>query len=469
MGTPRVKGADLQAVRCELARRSFWHYCKLKLPAHYKESRPYLRVMCEELQAFLESDDTVLIINAPPRHYKSLTATSLCEWWIGNHPDAKIMTGSYNETLSQTFSKAVRGTIETEKADPEILVYSDVFQGISIKRGDGAANRWSLTGQHATYLATSPTGTATGFGASLLVIDDIIKSALEANNAQILQQHWQWFTDTMMSRIEENGKIIVVMTRWATRDLAGRMLEHFGRLGWQVRQISFKALQDDGTMLCDEILSRESFEARKHTLSPEILAANYQQQPIDIKGKLYSGFKTWSKIPTGAEGPFSWCDTADQGADYLCNIIYMVKDGEAFVVDVYYTREAMEVTEPEVARRLTEHGVDIAMFESNNGGRGFSRSVSRILADVLKNYRTVVRWYPQTQNKMSRIITMATWVTERMYFPENWNDKWPEFYESMISFQREGKNDHDDAQDAVTSIAERVGKPHGGVVDVIGG
>ena len=91
-------------------------------------------------------------------------------------------------------------------------------------------NLWSLEGGYNNYLATSATGTATGtatgFGCSLMIIDDLIKNAEESYNENILEKHWDWFTNTMLSRLEEGGKIIIIMTRWATGDLAGRALEH---------------------------------------------------------------------------------------------------------------------------------------------------------------------------------------------------------------------------------------------------
>ena len=83
------------------------------------------------------------------------------------------MTGSYNETLSTTFSKNVRNAIMEVKADKNKIVFSDVFPNVKIKHGDGAMNLWSLENGYNNYLATSPTGTATGFGASLLIIDDL--------------------------------------------------------------------------------------------------------------------------------------------------------------------------------------------------------------------------------------------------------------------------------------------------------
>lgn len=430
-------------------------------PLHYKDSRPHLNQICNELQNFIESDDQVLILNAPPRHYKSFSATAFCQWAIGKWPTKKIMSGSYNETLSETFSKAVRNAIDTEKIDPSKIVYSDIFPGIRIKRGDGAVNRWALEGQHATYLATSPTGTATGFGCDLMIIDDLIKSALEANNASVLEKHWSWFTDTMLSRLEEGGKIIIVMTRWHSLDLAGWALTHFKALGWKIRHVSFKALQDDGTMLCDELLSRKSFEDKTKTMGADIASANYQQIPIDIKGKLYSSFKTYEKLPLDATGNsvlrgiYAYTDTADEGSDRLCQIIFGVYHHEGYVIDVYYTKDPMEVTEPECAARLTKHKVTLVRIESNNGGRGFARSI-KLHLERLKNYLTVVKWFHQGNNKVARIVSNSTWVMEHLYFPVNWRDRWPEYYEAMTTYQREGKNSHDDAPDATTGVAETI-------------
>ena len=286
---------NLVEIKKALARKSFFDYCNLKAPDFYKPDRQYLVRLCNELQEFYESDDEVLIVNMPPRHGKSRTAGNFVEWVLGNNKHEKIMTGSYNETLSTMFSKNVRNTIQEVKVDKDKIVYSDIFPGIRIKYGDGAMNLWSLEGSYNNYLATSPTGTATGFGCTLMIIDDLIKNAQEAYNEEVLQKHWDWFTNTMLSRLEEGGKIIIIMTRWATGDLAGRALEHYKEQGAKVRHISMKALQEDGTMLCPEILSRKSYEAKCKAMGIEIASANYQQEPVDIKGRLYTSFKTYTR------------------------------------------------------------------------------------------------------------------------------------------------------------------------------
>lgn len=449
-----------QQAKLELARREFFYFCHLLAPDFYKPERKYLKALCDDMQDFYESDDQVAIYNLPPRHGKSRTAGLFCEWVFGKNQREKVMTGSYNEILSSTFSKAVRNGIQEVKADPDRIVYSDIFPWVRIKHGDAAMNLWSLEGGHNNYLATSPTGTATGFGCTLMIIDDLIKNAEEAYNENTLEKHWIWFTNTMLSRLEEGGKIIIIMTRWATGDLAGRALEHFREEGKRVRHLSMKALQDDGTMLCPEILSRESYETKVRAMNPDVASANYQQIPIDIKGKLYSSFKTYTDIPRdGAGNPlftgiYSYCDSADQGDDYLCNIIWGEYQKEAYVLDVIYTKEPMEVTEQAVARALFNFKVNRARFESNSGGRSFARNVRRILEQDLESNYTNISWFHQSKNKVARIISNATWVMNHIYFPVNWRDRWPEYYKAMTTYQREGKNQVDDAPDATTGVAE---------------
>lgn len=456
------KGTGINQQILERARNNFFEFCCTVAPKFYKADRKYLSELCGNMQSFYESDDEVLIINLPPRHGKSRTATLFVEWILGKNPHEKIMTGSYNETLSTTFSKAVRNAISEQKADPDIIVYNDIFPDVHIKHGDGAMNLWSLEGQYSNYLATSPTGTATGFGCSLMIIDDLIKNSYEACNENILNEHWSWFTNTMLSRLEAHGKTIIIMTRWSSNDLAGKALKYYTEENIPFRLITMKALQEDGTMLCDDVLDYASYIKKTKLMGADIASANYQQEPIDMKGRLYTYFKTYDYLPKNEKGQqlcteiCAYCDTADTGSDFLCNIIYGVYNSEAYVLDVYYTKAAMEKTEYEVAKRYVEFGVNRAFIESNNGGRGFARSIERIMREKLHSRRTVIKWFHQSKNKTARIQSNASWVMEHIMYPSNWRDKFPEYYHDMITYQREGKNAHDDAPDATTGIAERM-------------
>ncbi|HGL2141861.1 TPA: phage terminase large subunit [Streptococcus pneumoniae] len=452
------KAALKKQAQLELARRNFFYYCQLMAGDFYKPERIYLKQLCDSFQNFMSDDEhNVLIINIGPRHGKSRTAGMFVQWLLGNDNSKKIMTGSYNDTLSTVFSKSVRNAIQEEKADGSITVFSDIFPDTKIKRGDGAMNLWSLEKGYNNYLATSPGGTATGFGADVIIIDDLIKSALEANNANILEGHWEWFTNTMLSRLEEGGKLIIIMTRWHSEDLAGKALSKLPESGYSVKHISMRTYDEEtDTMLCEDVLSKESYFRKVKAMGADIASANYQQEPIDIKGRLYSEFKTYVDKPI-FKRISAYTDTADTGKDYLASYIYgETMDKEAYILDILFTKEQMEVTEPLLARKLVENEVNLCWIESNNGGRGFARNVERLMRENHGTNQTTVKWFHQSKNKQARILTNATWLMEHVYFPDGWRNRWPEMYKSLMTYQREGRNAHDDAQDALTGIAEKI-------------
>ena len=437
------------------AREDLFAFCKLKNPKFYKSERAYQVILCRELQDFLESDELVMICNLPPRFGKSYTAQNGTQWWYGKHPEAKIMTASYNETLSKTFARSVRNGIAEKKGAADKIVYSDIFPKTRIAYGESAMQLWAIDGYYASYLATSPGGTATGFGASLIIVDDLIKSAYEAFNANILDAHWDWFVNTLLSRLEEGGKILIIMTRWASGDLAGRATKHFEELGITPRILSMPALQPDGTMLCEDVLSKKSYDMKVASMAPEIASANYNQIPIDLKGALYAaGFETYDAKPGDWFGLYNYTDTADTGADYLCSICYGIHDHKAYVLDLLYTKASMEETEPATARMLDTIGVNLARIESNNGGRGFARAVRRHLEEDHHNYATQVSSFTQHKNKQARILSNSVDVMRRIVMPADWRIRWPEFADAVTKYQKEGKNAHDDAPDVLTGIVE---------------
>ena len=439
---------------------SFWTYAKTMAPDFYTEDKAYLRDLCEQLQEFWSSPERVMVVNMPPRHGKSRTASLFVEWILGRDPGQKIITVSYNEELSTTFARTVRNAISEVSGDGS-TVYSDIFPETKIAHGEGSMKLWGTEGG-GRYLATSPTGTVTGMGANLILCDDLVKNAMEAYNERILEQKWSYFTDTLLSRREPGQKIIFIMTRWATQDPCGRAITHFTEIGYPPRLITYKARQDDGTMLCEGILSAEDYEITLKTMAPGIVRANYQQEPVDVQNRLYTSFRTYSTLPAISK-VMAYCDTADEGADYLCSIVFGILSEDprdVAILDVIYTQEPMEVTEPMVARQLCDEyplRVASAHIESNNGGRGFARAVQEIIRKL--GGATQVGWFTQHANKKARILTAAPWLMNHCLMPEHWADRWPEFWKSIVTFTADGKAEHDDAEDALTGVCEIMTAP----------
>lgn len=451
-----------RALAIKKARRDFWSFCCLLYPEFYKENRPYLKDLCQTLQAFYEDQikKQILIINMPPRHGKTFTARLFVLWVFGQNPRTKIITGSYNQILSGLFAQQTRDGILVENESIKQEYFHDIFPDTFIKQGDAAKGFWSLDGsEEKNYLATSPGGTSTGIGANFVIVDDIIKNNEEASNELVKDKHWEWYNNTLVQRMERPRKQILIMTRWASDDLVGRMLE---RKADKCHLITYKAIQNSGTMLCDEIMTKVEYEDVISEMGADIASANYQQEPIDLKGRLYTSFKTYTgELPQFKEIR-NYTDTADTGGDYLCSINYGVTfTNEAYILDILYTKEPMEVTELATARMLLEGAVNLARIESNNGGRGFARNVRRILEQELGSNYTTIKWFTQTQNKQARIYSNSSWVMQHIYYPEDWKNRWPEYHNAMIKYQRDGQNKHDDAPDATTGIAENCAKKGG--------
>jgi len=448
MDTEKIRQAKIQ-----IGRESFYNYCVMRLPSVYTKNRKHLRFLCNELQAFVESDRKNLILNCPPRHGKTVTVELLTEWILGKDKNSSCMVACYNETLSSRFSKAVRGGIQEKAVTGQRVVFSDFFPQVKIKEGDGAMQLWALEGSHFSFLATSPGGTATGIGAKYLIIDDLIKNAIEAYNERILDDHWEWYVNTILSRLESGAKQIIIQTRWASNDLTGKLMQHEPDK-WQV--IKMKAQNDDGSMLCEEILSRDDFEDRKNKTDPVIIAGNYQQEPYDNIDKLYGELKTYDATMS-FEGMKieAYIDTADEGSDYLAGAVYAVSNNTAYIIDVIYTQEAMEKTEPQTANMLAKAKCQTANIESNNGGRGFSRNVERIMRENFKYSGCKVRWFHQGANKQARILSTATNVVNSIIMPNGWNSLWPEFYRHVTTASRNTKMTHDDFADMLAGIVEK--------------
>jgi predicted phage terminase large subunit-like protein len=429
-----------------------------------------LKTLCDTLQAIyegnlLKEDGTPyknLSINLPPGFGKSFTAKLFSSWVLGKDNKTQIITASYNEDFASDFSKDVRGWIGEDANSPLEIGYSEIFPNSNLKKGDSAKMKWSLEGHYMNFRATSPKGSVTGMRGNIHIIDDLIKDAYEAMNENILQEKWSWWTDTFRSRLVQGGIRIVIATRWSVGDLTGKLIA-MNPEDWYILKMPACINENTREMLCEDLCNWERYLEEKTFVSEPIFLANYQQQPIEVFGRLYNTLKTYTDIPRddlkrpNFEKIIAYVDSADKGNDYLAAIVAGVYQKELFVLDVLYTKDDMSVTEKAVAQMLFDNNVNIAYIESNNGGTGFARAVERILKEKHDCKHITIKQFHQSKNKESRILSMSSYVEKLVYFPVTWGKKWTDFYISMNSFQRDfKKNKNDDAQDAITGLVEQI-------------
>lgn len=381
-------------------------------------------------------------------------------WILGIDLTNKIITCSYNDELAVDFSRYTRDGIMQTKTFPHEIIYNDIFPNSKVSRGNSSFHQWALDGSFFSYKGTGIMGSITGKGCNVSIVDDPVKSAAEAFNENALEKVWKWYTGTFLSRNEEGSIQIVNMTRWAKNDPVGRILSGPEADEWYV--LKLEARDKNGKMLCEDLLSEKTYMSLRANMDPIIFRANYHQEPVDKEGALYKNLKTYEKVPMDSSGNplfeqiISYTDTADQGTDYLCSIVAGVYEGEGYILDLLYTQDGMEVTEPKTADMFVKNEVNLARIESNSGGKGFARNVQREIWLRYKTKSVVISWFHQSRNKMARILTNSTFVMNHIYFPINWKDRWPEFFDAITTFKREGGNINDDGPDALTGIAETI-------------
>lgn len=485
-------------IKIALSRKNFWLYCKTLAPEFYKDSRPHLKEICTTLQAIYEgrvwkrgkiiSDEfgykmivplkgvqwniaetkdeipkdayicKKLMMNMPPRHGKSRTLILYECWCFGQNIHESVITASYNVMIAEEFSRFVRDEIDKER-NQNTIVNADVFPEVQLKEDDASVTKWSLKGSHFSYLGTGFGASVTSKGGTQLVIDDPIKDSQVANNEIELDNQWRWYTDTFKSRTDAVGGEpieIINMTRWSSRDICGRILANPDEADkWFV--LMKKVMNEEtGEMLCEEIFNRAKFYEQKAQVTSSIFRANYFQEPIDIVGRLYKGFKEYNRLPELSTGRFMEIDPADTGTDYLCAIAYLEgTDKMAYILDIIYNNNKVEITLPMVARSIIENKIDKVRIEANNGGRLFAKLLKEML-DKMNWFRTIIECKPTTSemNKRSRINNGAEIVQTRCFMPYNWQNRFDQFAVDVFKYVSGGKNAHDDGPDCLTRVGE---------------
>jgi predicted phage terminase large subunit-like protein len=234
-----------------------------------------------------------LIINMPPRHTKSEFASWLLPaWFLGRFPSKKVIQASHTAELAVGFGRKVRNLVDSE-------LYSEIFPNVSLQSDSKAAGRWN-TNSHGDYFAIGVGGAVTGKGADLLIIDDPHseqEAALAETSPDIYDKVYEWYTSGPRQRLQPNGSIIVVMTRWSQRDLTGQVLKSSAQRGgddWEV--IEFPALmgEDENIPLWPEFWSVDELFALKQELPVHKWNAQYQQSPTSREGAIVK--KEWWRL-----------------------------------------------------------------------------------------------------------------------------------------------------------------------------
>ena len=401
-----------------------------------------------------------LIINMPPRHTKSEFASYLLPaWYLGKYPHKKIIQTSHTAELAVGFGRKVRNLVDTE-------TYHKIFPELALQADSKAAGRWN-TSKGGDYFAIGVGGAVTGKGADVLIIDDPHseqEAALAEINPEIYDKTYEWYTSGPRQRLQPGGAIVIVMTRWAKRDLTGQVVKAASLRGgddWEV--IEFPAILPSGNPLWPEFWSLKELSALKEELPNAKWMAQYQQNPTSETSAIVKRewWQTWDKErPPQCDFVLMAWDTAfekTQRADYSActtwGVFYHPDDtgrDQANIILLNAFRERMEFPrlKQEAVQQYKDWEPDSIIIEKKASG-------APLIYEMRAMGIPVQEFTPSKGNdKISRLNAVSDlFASGRVWAPDtHWAE---EVIDEVASFPA---GEHDDYVDSVSLALMRFRK-----------
>ena len=231
-----------------------------------------------------------LIINMPPRHTKSEFASYLLPaWMIGKNPKLKIIQATHTADLAIDFGRKTKNLVDQPN-------YKELFP-TRLQEDSQAAGKWK-TDKGGEYFAAGVGGAITGRGADLLIIDDPHKEQDIRADGKAFEKAMNWYTSGPRQRLQPGGAIVIVMTRWSTKDVTGQLLKAQSEEGsdqWDV--VELPALLPDGKPVWPEFWTSEELLKTKASIPVSNWNAQYMQSPTGEEGALLKRdwWQDWTK------------------------------------------------------------------------------------------------------------------------------------------------------------------------------
>lgn len=432
----------------------------------YAPRKHYLRPMVQGFQDVLDGKLRLLTISMPKRAGKSQTGINFVNMLSGKFPDRSTLMEGTGDDLVKSF---YNGCLEYLTVPNEYLFY-DVFPDARLVQTNADSKTINLKSKSRfpTIMCRSIDARQVGLSeaTNVLYLDDCVEGREEAKNRQRLDDKWEVISGDIMGRAIEGTPMVFTGTRYSLYDPIGRVQEHAQREGWAWRAIEIPALD----LVTDEsnyeyeregkkVFTTAYFREQRELLSAEQFESEFQQQPFEAKGLLFNKdeLNYFFELPSDKDPDtvIAVCDTAESGSDSTAMVILKLYGEDVFVDDVVFDDSPADVTKPQCAKKLVEHKVSTAVFESNNAGAYYSRDVDALVKSL--GGSVSVRTKRTISNKQTRIEFASDGIKKRFYFKDQstykrgsqyWN-----FMKEVTTYTRSGKVPHDDAPD-VLSLAE---------------
>ena len=415
---------------------------------------PHLDLLAEKLLDVAQGKTTRLLIQMPPRHGKSEFASGhFPAWYLGTFPDRRVILASYEHGFASSWGA---------KARDRFAEWGPHLWRLWVRKDKQAADDWQIAGRSGGMVCAGVGGPITGRGADLLIIDDPVKSAEEADSETYRSRAWDWYRATAYTRLEPKGSILLIQTRWHEDDLAGRVLAEAAKTGERWEVIKLPALAEEGDILGraeGEPLWPERYPAQalaviRESVGPYWWEALYQQRPSPPEGALFK--REWWRFYADRDRPerfdqllqswdMAFKETGD--SDYVVGQVWGNVGARIYLLDqvrermdfakTLQTVEALSARWPQALLKLVE--------DKANG--------PAVISALGMKVRGLVPVNPQG-GKLSRAQAILPLVAaSNVWLPHPQEQPWVEGFLAEASSFPVGA--HDDQVDAMSQALQR--------------
>jgi len=410
---------------------------------HKKISDAFNRIQSGDLKR--------LIINMPPRHTKSEFASYfLPAWMIGNKPNLKIIQATHTAELAIRFGRKAKTLMDSDE-------YKELFS-TRLREDSKAAGRWETNGG-GEYFAVGVSGAVTGRGADLLIIDDP-HSEQDVNSQTAFDNAWEWYTSGPRQRMQPGGAIVLVMTRWSTKDLTAQLVNAAAKESkadqWEV--IEFPAILPNDKPVWPEYWKIEDLLAVKASAGIAKWNAQYMQNPTAEEGAILKRewWQDWDKdylpalqhVIQSYDTAFLKKETADYSAITTWGVFQENEGDPQHLILLDAMKERLEFPE---LRRVAKEQYDYwqpetVLVEAKASGLPLTYELRQMGIPV-------VNFSPSKGNdKHSRVNSVAPLFESGMIWAPKAKEFAQEVIEECASFPY---GDHDDLVDSTTQAIMR--------------
>lgn len=426
----------------------------------YKNFIPgkHLEIIDKRLMKFINGDIENLALFIPPRHSKSMMASLyLPAYWMLIDPDVTIIQAGHSKNLVEQFVMNSRDIVSE---------LSDYPLNPAMQR----MNEYKYDRPHTGHVkGIGIGGGITGFGAKVLIMDDLIKGAEESMNPSARRKLDDYYSGTLSTRLMPGGQKLLIMTRWHNEDIASKILDD-EEDSWEVLQ--FPALCQDETLPLEQELGRKDGEAlwpeywpieellkRKQSVGNYFWNAEYLCNPIPQDGNLLNpeGIQYYSRTPSTREYKtrilaVDLAISENARADETCATLIDVDAGGFYVEKQWAWRKGTDYTEKQLGQIYNMYKPDSFYMESI----GFQK----VVLTNLQKRGIPVMGFIDNRNKLVKIGELAPHIDNRRIHLKTPVNQWDELLNQLSAFPMAPHDDRLESLWMAVKFAETSGSPY---------